>query len=110
VPARTIKGQTYGTATQQLEAQHAVPMSAPQQPGTPMPAFPEGGVPAGGMGDLLGPDDRPEALGFVNPELDATRRDFQALQQYVPAFMFHASRAGASPSYVAWVQQLLAGA
>jgi hypothetical protein len=77
------------------------------------------------MGDLLGPDDRPdepvtagaatgpgpgpEALGFTDPQLDATRRDFQAMASYVPTFMFHATRPGASPSYVAWVQQLISG-
>jgi len=126
LPAQATKGQEYGAATQQMAAQQAVPMAPPQQPTGMPPAFPDGAVKAGSMGDLLGPPDDlsepvtagaalgagpgPEALGLVNPELDVTRRDYQALQPYVPAFVFHASRAGASPSYVSWVQRLLAGA
>jgi len=123
-PAGEYTGQTYGTAVSQRQAQQAMPVQAPGQAAGP-PALPEDAVKAGSMGDLLGPDGAdgpvtagaalgagpgPEALGLVNPELDSTRRDFAALAPYVPTFMFHASRAGASPSYVAWVQRLLAGA
>lgn len=127
VPQAEFKGQTYGTGVAQRQAQQAMPVQAPSSPAGQPPVFPEGGVKAGSMGDILGPlsaDEQgpvtagaalgpgpgPETLGLVNPMLDATRRDYQALAPYVPTFMFHASRAGASPSYTAWVQRLLAGA
>lgn len=61
VAAKTVPGQTYGKATEQMQAQRAVPMAAPptDQPPTPVQTQ-QPQVAPGQVTDLTAPTQRPD--------------------------------------------------
>lgn len=120
IPMSAAKGQPYGAAKAQMDAQRAVPMGTPALPpagappagGQAMPALPPGTPGPGSMGDLFAPSTNPQedvmsgadmgpglgpsAFGF--DEASMTASDMGWAGRYIPGLEEAANRNGGDPA------------
>lgn len=110
-PMMAAKGQAYGAAKAQMDAQRAQPLPNQQMPGG-LPQLPPDVPQPGSMGDLfadsgnpdedvmsgasMGPGLGPQAFGFDDASMG--NRDLQWAQRYLPALEEAANRSGGDPA------------
>lgn len=105
LPIATAKGQAYGEAKAQADAQSVVPMGGTPPPAQGMPAIPEGMAGPGSMpglsapsadpdedvmsGAAIGPGPGPDAFGYGEGAKDRADQDW--VRQYMPAMTYAAN-------------------